>query len=129
MSPTPARTMGMAQSALALPVRVARGLFSLARRQVTRLTDRESPSPASPTPERASWTTAPETTGPRMTEPIMPSELPIHSYDELAAGDAAHAIQQLTDPEDVALMLAYERANAKRASVIRAAMAQSNEKV
>jgi hypothetical protein len=116
---TPPPSMGLGRSVLVLPFRVAQGLWSLAGRQLSRLTDRR----AAPVVD---WTTEAGTTGPGLTEPIMPSELPIPSYDELAAADAARAIRELSDPDDVALMLAYEKANAKRVTVIRAAMSASN---
>jgi hypothetical protein len=52
------------------------------------------------------------------------SELPIPSFDELAAKDAARLIRELTDAEEVRTVLRFEQENAKRATVIAAAEAR-----
>jgi hypothetical protein len=54
---------------------------------------------------------------------VLPSELPIPSYDALAARDAARALRELTDPDEVATVLQFEEENAKRPSVLTAAQA------
>jgi hypothetical protein len=51
----------------------------------------------------------------------LPSELPIRSYDALNATDAAAAIKELTDAEDVRAVLRFEEENAKRKTVLAAA--------
>ncbi|MBA3742618.1 hypothetical protein [Sporichthya sp.] len=56
-------------------------------------------------------------------EVTLPSELPIRSYDALAAKDAAHAIRELTEAEEVRTVLAFEEENSKRSTVLTAARA------
>jgi hypothetical protein len=111
----------MARSLVGLPLRVVKGAISIATLPLTLLKRSESPTPREPSPAPG-WTTAPDTTGPAMTKPILPSELPIAAYDAMAEADAARAIRSLEDPDEVAMMLAYEQANAKRAAVIQAAI-------
>ena len=102
-TPPPALGLGLGREVARLPLRLVSGLFSLARLPLRLLPNREPERPADVT--------------------ILPSELPIPSYDSMAADDAAEAIRRLLSADDVALMLAYERANAKRPDVIQAAMA------
>jgi len=54
-------------------------------------------------------------------EVTLPSELPIRSYDALNAADAATAIKELTDAEEVRTVLRFEEENAKRKTVLAAA--------
>jgi hypothetical protein len=54
-------------------------------------------------------------------EVTLPSELPIRSYDALSAADAAAAIKELTDAEEVRTILRFEEENAKRKTVLAAA--------
>jgi hypothetical protein len=54
-------------------------------------------------------------------EVTLPSELPIRSYDALNAADAAAAIKELTDAEEVRTVLRFEEENAKRKTVLAAA--------
>ncbi len=51
----------------------------------------------------------------------LPSELPIRSYDALAAADAERAIRELVDADEVRAVLHFEEENAKRADVLTAA--------
>ncbi|HUR75300.1 MAG TPA: hypothetical protein VMZ00_13560 [Sporichthya sp.] len=57
-------------------------------------------------------------------EVTLPSELPIRSYDALAAADAKRMITELTDADEVRAVLAFEEENAKRSTVIAAARAR-----
>jgi len=104
---TPPPTLGLGRQVVRLPGRLVTGLFSLARLPLRLLPGRGSEQE----PVRRADVT------------ILPSDLPIPSSDSMAAADAAEAIRGLLSADDVALMLAYERANAKRPSVIKAAMA------
>jgi hypothetical protein len=54
-------------------------------------------------------------------EVTLASELPIRSYDALAAADAVHVIRELTDAEEVSAVLRFEEENAKRDEVLAAA--------
>jgi hypothetical protein len=54
-------------------------------------------------------------------EVTLPSELPIPSYDAMNAADAAAAIKQLTDADEVRTVLQFEEENAKRKTVLTAA--------
>jgi hypothetical protein len=49
------------------------------------------------------------------------SELPIKGFEELTAQGAAAAVRDLTDPDDVRVMLAFEENNRNRAGVVSAA--------
>ncbi len=49
--------------------------------------------------------------------PVYSSDLPIASYDALNVRDASTAIKELTDPEQVRLILRFEEENAKRTTV------------
>jgi bacterioferritin (cytochrome b1) len=49
------------------------------------------------------------------------SELPIKGFEELTAQGAAAAVRDLTDPDDVTTMLAFEERNRNRAGVVSAA--------
>jgi hypothetical protein len=49
-----------------------------------------------------------------------PSELPIADYDELKIADAVAEIKELTKPEDVRAILAYEEAHKARSGVVSA---------
>ena len=51
-------------------------------------------------------------------------ELPIDNYDELNQSDAVAAIKELTAPQDIRAMVAYEEANKARARVVSAAQAR-----
>jgi hypothetical protein len=51
---------------------------------------------------------------------MLPSDLPIRSYDALAAPDAIRAIHDLTDVEEVRAVLRFEEENAKRPDVLAA---------
>ena len=57
---------------------------------------------------------------------VLASELPIHSYDALAAKDAVQMIRELSDPEEVRIVLRFEEENAKRATVLTAAHGRLN---
>jgi hypothetical protein len=48
-------------------------------------------------------------------------ELPIKGFEELSAQGAAAAIRELTDPDEVSTMLAFEERNRNRAGVVSAA--------
>jgi hypothetical protein len=48
-------------------------------------------------------------------------ELPIRKYDELNVGEAVAAIKELTAPEDVRAILAYEEAHKNRQGIVSAA--------
>ncbi|MCO1653520.1 ferritin-like domain-containing protein [Pseudonocardia humida] len=49
------------------------------------------------------------------------SELPIKGFEELSAQGAAAAVRELTDPDQVTTMLAFEERNRNRAGVVSAA--------
>lgn len=49
------------------------------------------------------------------------SELPVKNYDELSAQAAIGAIRELTVPEDITTMVAYEEAHKNRSGVVSAA--------
>jgi hypothetical protein len=51
-------------------------------------------------------------------------ELPIDNYDELNQNDAVAAIKELTAPQDIRAMVAYEEAHKERARVVSAAQAR-----
>lgn len=57
---------------------------------------------------------------------VLPSELPIRSYDALPAKDAARAIRELSDDDEVRTVLEFEEQNAKRATVLTAARSRLN---
>jgi len=49
------------------------------------------------------------------------SELPVKNYDNLKPADAVVAVRDLSDPEDVRTVLAYERAHRNRTQIVTAA--------
>lgn len=49
------------------------------------------------------------------------NELPIRNYDDLTVGDAVAAIQDLTTPNDVRVIIAYEEAHKNRQRIVSAA--------
>lgn len=48
-------------------------------------------------------------------------ELPIRNYDDLNIGDAVAAIKELTAPNDVRVIVAYEEAHKNRQRIVSAA--------
>jgi hypothetical protein len=54
-------------------------------------------------------------------------ELPIRGYEEMPAPRAISAIRELTEPEDINAMIAYEERNKNRTGVISAAQARYAE--
>lgn len=57
-------------------------------------------------------------------EVVLPSELPIRSYDALRATDAVEAIRGLSKAEEVRTVLEFEEENGKRATVLSAGRAR-----
>jgi hypothetical protein len=54
-------------------------------------------------------------------------ELPIRQYEEMPAGKAISAIRELTEPEEITTVIAFEEQHKNRASVLSAAKARYAE--
>jgi hypothetical protein len=52
------------------------------------------------------------------------SELPIKHFEEMTAPNAIAAIRELTDPDDLRAMIAFEESHKNRSGVVEAAQAR-----
>jgi hypothetical protein len=128
----------MTSPVLALPARLLRAGRTLAEKLIkpakraAGLLDRtvHRPAPRAVEPEAVSPpepevvidpVPLPEPAADPDVEVTLPSELPIRSYDALNATDAAAAIKELTDADEVRTVLQFEEENAKRKTVLAAA--------
>jgi hypothetical protein len=66
-------------------------------------------------------------TGALPAEELSAEELPIRQYGEMPAGKAISAIRELTEPEEINTVIAFEERNKNRSGVLSAARARHAE--